>query len=91
LQNPNFAALAESCGILGIRVEDPADLHEALVRALRHDGPALVDVVTNRMELTLPPKTTMEQAKGFGIYMAKAIISGRGDEIVELARTNLWR
>jgi pyruvate dehydrogenase (quinone) len=83
--------LAESCGILGIRVEDPADLQEALVRALRHDGPALVDVVTNRMELTLPPKTTMEQAKGFGIYMAKAIISGRGDEIVELARTNLWR
>jgi pyruvate dehydrogenase (quinone) len=91
LQNPNFAALAQSCGILGIRVEDPADLHDALVSALRHDGPALVDVVTNRMELTLPPKTTMEQAKGFGIYMAKAIISGRGDEIVELARTNLWR
>jgi pyruvate dehydrogenase (quinone) len=43
------------------------------------------------MELSLPPKTTMEQAKGFGIYLAKAIVNGRGDEIVELARTNLWR
>jgi pyruvate dehydrogenase (quinone) len=91
LQNPNFASIAESCGIMGIRVEDPGELREALARALRHDGPAVVDVVTNRLELTLPPKTTMEQAKGFGIYMAKAIISGRGDEIIELARTNLWR
>jgi pyruvate dehydrogenase (quinone) len=91
LQNPNFASLAESCGIMGIRVEDPADLREALVRALRHPGPAVLDVVTNRMELSMPPKATMEQAKGFGIYLAKAIISGRGDEIVELARTNLWR
>ena len=91
LQNPNFASLAESCGILGIRVEDPGDLDQALQQALHHDGPAVVDVVTNRMELTLPPKTTMEQAKGFGIYMAKAIINGRGDEIIELARTNLWR
>jgi pyruvate dehydrogenase (quinone) len=47
--------------------------------------------VTNRMELSLPPKTTFEQAKGFGIYLAKAIISGRGSEVVELARTNLLR
>ena len=91
LINPNFAKLAEASGVLGIRVEDPADLRGALIQALRHDGPALVDVVTNRMELTLPPKTTMEQAKGFGLYLAKAIISGRGDEVVELARTNIWR
>jgi len=91
LQNPNFAQMAESAGMLGIRVEDPAELRSALQRALAHDGPAVVDVVTNRMELTLPPKTTMEQAKGFGIYLAKAIISGRGDEVVELARTNIFR
>ncbi|PPQ33186.1 ubiquinone-dependent pyruvate dehydrogenase [Rhodopila globiformis] len=91
LKNPNFAAVAQANDMLGIRVEDPGEVTDALVQALRHDGPALVDVVTNRMELTLPPKTTMEQAKGFGIYLAKAIINGRGDEIVELARTNLWR
>lgn len=91
LKNPNFAAVAQANDMLGIRVEDPGEVTDALVQALRHDGPALVDVVTNRMELTLPPKTTMEQAKGFGIYLAKAIINGRGDEIVELARTNLRR
>ena len=91
LKNPDFARMAESAGILGIRVEDPADLRDGLQRALQHRGPAVVDVVTNRMELTLPPKATVEQAKGFGIYLAKAIISGRGDAVVELARTNLFR
>jgi thiamine pyrophosphate-dependent acetolactate synthase large subunit-like protein len=91
LQNPDFARMAEAAGLRGIRVEDPADVEPALREAFRHDGPALVDVVTNRQELALPPKTTMEQAKGFGIYLARAIINGRGDEIVELARTNLLR
>ncbi|MGY2047808.1 ubiquinone-dependent pyruvate dehydrogenase [Methylobacterium sp. JK268] len=91
LDNPDFARVAEAAGVRGLRVEDPADLDGALREAFRHDGPALVDVVTNRQELALPPKTTMEQAKGFGVYLARAIISGRGDEIVELARTNLLR
>jgi pyruvate dehydrogenase (quinone) len=62
LKNPNFAQLAESAGALGIRVEDPGELEDAIRRALAHDGPVLVDVVTNRMELALPPKTTMDQA-----------------------------
>ena len=91
LQNPNFAQMAESAGMFGVRVEDPADLPDALRRALAHDGPAIVDVLTNRMELSLPPKTTVEQAKGFGVYLAKAVISGRGDQVVELARTNIFR
>jgi pyruvate dehydrogenase (quinone) len=91
LKNPDFAKLAQSAGAFGIRVDDPGDLEDAIGQALAHDGPALVDVVTNRMELALPPKTTMEQAKGFGIYLARAIINGRGDEIVELARSNLLR
>jgi pyruvate dehydrogenase (quinone) len=91
LVNPDFAQLAKAAGIMGLRVEDPGDLRAALTEALAHPGPAIVDVVTNRMELTLPPKTTMEQAKGFGIYLAKAILNGRGDEVVELARTNLFR
>ncbi|MBK1661012.1 ubiquinone-dependent pyruvate dehydrogenase [Paracraurococcus ruber] len=91
LRNPDFARVAEASGILGVRIEDPADLREGLQRALRHDGPTVVDVVTNRMELSLPPKTTLEQAKGFGVYLAKAILNGRGDEVVELARTNLFR
>jgi pyruvate dehydrogenase (quinone) len=91
LKNPNFAAMAEAMGMLGLRVEDPENLKPALLRALSHDGPALIDVVTNRLELAMPPKTTLEQAIGFSLYMIKAVINGRGDEVVELARSNLLR
>ena len=89
LQNPDFAAAANAMGIKGIRVEDSADLDAALTEAFAHPGPVLVDVVTAKQELVMPPKVQMEQAKGFSLYMLKAIINGRGDEVVELARTNL--
>jgi pyruvate dehydrogenase (quinone) len=72
-------------------VEDPGELPNALSRALAHDGPALVDVVVNRQELAMPPTIELEQAKGFTLYMFQAVMSGRGDEILELAKTNLWR
>jgi pyruvate dehydrogenase (quinone) len=91
LQNPNFAAMAEAVGIRGIRVEDPAEVDEGISAAFAHDGPALVDAVVNRTELAMPPSITLEMAKGFTLYMVKALISGRGDELVDLARTNLWR
>jgi len=59
--------------------------------AFGHNGPVLVDAVVNRTELAVPPSMTMEMAKGFTLYMVKAVISGRADEVVDLARTNLWR
>jgi pyruvate dehydrogenase (quinone) len=58
---------------------------------LGHNGPVLVDTVVNRTELAMPASITMEMAKGFTPYMVKAVISGRGDEVIDLARTNLWR
>src|SRR5271165_3368646 len=91
LVNPNFAAMAEAVGIKGIRIEDPKDVDERLTEALAHPGPVVVDAVVNRQELAMPPAVTAEMAKGFTLYMIKAILSGRGDEIVELARTNLRR
>jgi pyruvate dehydrogenase (quinone) len=90
-KNPNFAAMAEAAGVRGIRVEDPAEVNEAITAALAHDGPVLVDAVVNRMELAMPPSITVDMAKGFTLYMLKAIISGRSDELVDLAKTNLWR
>ena len=57
--------------------------------ALAHDGPALVDVRTARQELSLPPRITLEQAKGFTLYATRTILSGGADEIIELAKTNL--
>ncbi|MGY4411248.1 pyruvate dehydrogenase (quinone) [Bradyrhizobium sp. LB9.1b] len=91
LKNPNFAAVAEAAGIRGIRLEDPADVDNGIAAALAHDGPVLIDAVVNRTELAMPPSVTLEMAKGFTLYMVKAVISGRGDEVVDLAKTNLWR
>jgi pyruvate dehydrogenase (quinone) len=91
LDNPNFAAMAEAAGIRGIRIEDPGDVERGIGEALSHDGPVVVDAVVNRQELSLPPKITAEMAKGFGLFMVKAVLSGRGDEVLDLARTNLWR
>jgi len=91
LKNPNFALMAEAMGIRGIRVEKPQDLKAALAAAFSHDGPALVDVVSARQELVLPPKTTLGEAFHFGMFTMKAVLDGRGRELIDLARTNLRR
>ena len=91
LVNPNFAAMAEAVGIKGVRIEDPGRGRGKLAEALAHPGPVLVDAVVNRMELAMPPKVTAEMAKGFTLYMVQAVLNGRGDEVIELARTNLLR
>ena len=88
LQNPDFAAMARAMGVHAARVEDPADLAGAVREALAHPGPALIDVVTNRAELAMPPKVTLQDAKGFGLWTAKAVLNGRGDEVVALLKTN---
>jgi pyruvate dehydrogenase (quinone) len=90
-KNPNFAAMAEAVGIRGIRLEDPGEVNDGVAAALAHDGPVLIDAVVNRMELAMPPSITVEMAKGFTLFMVKAVLSGRGDEVVDLAKTNLWR
>jgi len=91
LINPNFAKLAESADIFGVRVENPEELRPALTKALAHDGPALIEVVVNRQELSMPPTIDFEQALGFSLYMIRAVLSGRGDEVIDLATTNLVR
>lgn len=91
LKNPNFAKMAEAVGIRGIRLERPDEVDAGIQAALAHDGPVLVDAVVNRMELAMPPKVTADMAKGFSLYMAKAVLDGRAGDLVELARTNLRR
>jgi len=90
-KNPNFAAMAEAAGIKGIRIERPADVERGIAAALSHDGPVVIDAVVNRTELAMPPAITTEMAKGFTLYMVKAVLSGRVDEIINLAGSNLWR
>ena len=87
LDNPNFAEMAKAIGIYGVRIEDPGELESAMQSAFAHKGPAVIDVVTDRTELVMPPKVTLEQAKGFSVWMMKAVLNGQGNELVELARS----
>ncbi|MBR1190772.1 ubiquinone-dependent pyruvate dehydrogenase [Bradyrhizobium sp. AUGA SZCCT0160] len=89
LENPDFAAMARAMGIHARRVEDPGDLPQAIREILAHDGPAVLDVVTARQELSMPPTITAEQVKGFSLWVLRAVMSGRGDEVLDLAKTNL--
>ena len=91
LVNPDFAAMAAAAGFFTRRVEDPADLADAARAVLDHDGPALLDVVTAKQELAMPPKIGIEQMEGFSLWVAKAVLNGRGSEILDLARTSLFR
>ncbi|MEE7548405.1 ubiquinone-dependent pyruvate dehydrogenase, partial [Xanthomonas sp. Kuri4-1] len=89
LSNPDFAAMSNAMGILGLRVDESAQLEPALRQAFAHPGPALVDVRVASQELAVPPAIKLEQAKGMGLYLLKAVMSGRGDEVVALVKTNL--
>ena len=89
LRNPNFAKMAEAAGILGLRAETPEQVRPILEQALRHDGPVLVDAIVSRQELSMPPSITVDQIKGFSLFMIKAVLDGRGSEIIDLAKVNL--
>ena len=91
LQNPNFAKIADGAGVLGLTAETPDQVRPMISKALEHDGPALVEVLVHRQELSMPPTITLEQMKGFSVFALKAVLSGRGDEIVDLAKVNLFR
>lgn len=89
LDNPDFAAMARAIGIHGVRVEDPSQLESAIQEVLNHPGPALLDVVSARQELAMPPTKTVEEASHFGLFMLKAVLDGRAREIIDLAKQNL--
>ncbi len=91
LTNPNFADVARALGMRGERVERPAELADALRAAFQHPGSALVEVMVERQELALPPTITVEEAKGFSLYAMRSLLSGRGDELIDLARANVTR
>jgi pyruvate dehydrogenase (quinone) len=91
LVDTDFSKLADAAGILGLRAERPEQVKPMLNQALENNGPALVDVVVNAQELLIPPTINLEQIRGFTLYMIKAVLNGRGDEIVDLAKTNLFR
>lgn len=91
LRNPDFTKIAEGAGLLGLRADTPDQVEAMIAEALRYDGPALVEVPVSRQELSMPPTITFEQVKGFSLFMLRAVLNGRGDEIIDLARVNVVR
>jgi pyruvate dehydrogenase (quinone) len=91
LKNPNFANMAQAMGIKGVRIENPGDLRAGIAEALAHPGPALLDVVTPRQELAMPPTVTAEEAFRFGLFTLRAVLDGRAGELIDLAKVNLLR
>jgi pyruvate dehydrogenase (quinone) len=77
--------------VLDVLAETPDQVRPAIEQALQHDGPALVEAIVSRQELSMPPAITLEQMKGFTLFTLKVVLSGRGDEIVDLAKNNLFR
>jgi pyruvate dehydrogenase (quinone) len=89
LENPSFAEVARAVGLHGVRIEHPGELDDSLRAALAHDGPAVIEVMTTRQELSIPPKITAEQAAGFTLWATRSILSGSGDEVLEVAKSNI--
>lgn len=87
--NPDFAAVARAAGAFGVRVEEPRDVRGALREAFRHDGPALVDMVTDPNAVSIPPHITGQQLTGFAVSTSKMVLKGGVGRMVQLARSNL--
>ena len=91
LHNPDFAKLAEACGLAGWHVENADALEPAMDAWLQHNGPALLDVKINQMELVMPPKIEASQVAGTALFGVKAVLDGRTREVVDLLRNNFLR
>ena len=89
LVNPDFARVAEAMGFWGRRVEQAEHLEDAVKAWLAAPGPALLDVVTDRFELVMPPKVEAGQVAGMALYSAKAVLNGRGRDVVGMVRNLL--
>lgn len=91
LKNPDFARLAEVCGLFGARVDQPGELEAAMTSWLAAPGPALLDVKVNRMELIIPPRIEANQVASTALFGVKAVLDGRSREVYHLLRDNFLR
>jgi pyruvate dehydrogenase (quinone) len=88
--NPNFAGVAEAMGAKGIRIEEPADVVSGLTAALEHTGgPVVVDVLVDPDALAIPAHVPAATVKGFTLSVAKQVLTGRLDNVIETATHNV--
>jgi pyruvate dehydrogenase (quinone) len=89
-KNPNFARVAEAMGAKGIRLEEPADVKDALAEALAYqDGPVVVDAVVDPLALSLPSHVPFHTAKGYTLSFAKQALNGRLDTLIQTIERNI--
>jgi len=91
LQSPDFARIAEGSGLLGLTARTPDQVEPMIAQALKHDGPAVVEVFVARQE----PRDASDDHSGaserFQSLHAQSRAQRRGDEVIDLARVNLLR
>ncbi len=85
----DYAAIARAAGVHGVRIEDPKDVRRGLREILDHNGPALLDVVTDPNALSIPPRITGQQLTGFALATSKMVLQGGVGRMIQLARSNL--
>ncbi|MFC0674373.1 pyruvate dehydrogenase [Brachybacterium hainanense] len=85
----DFAAIAQGAGIPSVRITDPKRLRGELAKALKTPGPVLVDVVTDPHALSMPPKITAQQIRGFAMASTKVVLAGGVGKMLDMASTNL--
>ena len=89
LKNPDFGKVAEAIGLWGKTVTKAADLDGAIQELLAQPGPALLNVIVNQLELVKPPMIELKPVMGMALYSARAILHGRGADVLEMIRENI--
>lgn len=88
LKNPDFGKVAEAIGLWGKTVKSASELPTAVQDWLSQPGPALLNVLVNPLELVKPPFFEAGPAFGMALYSVRAVLNGRGADVLEMVREN---
>ncbi len=88
MHNPDFALVAQAMGIKGIKVTDPDKVQQTLKESLLHNGPVLLDIMTDPNALAMPPKIEFGQVKGMALSMSKLMLNGEMGEVWDTIKSN---
>jgi pyruvate dehydrogenase (quinone) len=89
MKNPDFGKVAQAIGLWGKTVSKASELDSAIDEWLSQPGPALLNVIVNPLELTKPPFMELKPVVGMALYTTRAILHGRGADVVEMIRENI--
>ena len=88
-EDVDYAAIANGVGLPSVRITDPKKLKKQLAEALATPGPMLIDVVTDPDALSMPPKITAQQIRGFASASTKVVLGGGVGKMLDMASSNL--